>query len=326
MTKQSYFMATSICTLVIVFSVFTAQAETVGKSFLEMRDLSPNAKCRECTDPPRGPKGITGPTGAQGPTGPTGSTGASLGPTGPTGPTGPKGPTGLTGTTGPKGSATSVGPTGPPGSTGPTGLTGPTGPTGGTAPNIPYFLAVNTAAGTTGGSTANTGGLLNQTYAYSSSITQGQPVPFTEIPSQNPIPGITWVSNTVLTGIPAGIYEVTFGLGEFLTAGVTDGQLSTTNMTFSLFENGVVAANRATVSFMLLNFAAQAINFKVINSNYFHTINTISVFSTGVNNSLQIRFVLGTNNPSTLSQIVTNSSNPLATNPTLGFFLVKKIQ
>ncbi len=324
MTKQSYFMATSICTLFLALSVFTAEAETVGKSFLEMQDLSPNAKCHECTEPPRGPKGITGPTGAQGPTGPTGPTGASLGPTGPTGPTGPKGPTGLTGSTGPQGSAGFVGPTGPPGPTGPTGLTGPTGPTGGTAPNIPYFLAVNTVASTPGGATSSTSGLLNQAYAFSP-VNQGQPVLFTEIPSQNPIPGVTWVGNSVLTGMPAGTYEVAFGLGEFLSINSNAGSVGNIYMTFSLFENGAASANRATVTFQLLNVAASSLNNKIISSNYFHTIYTISVFSTGVNNSLQVKFLSGSANPSSISQIIV-SSTPPATNPTLGFFLVKKIQ
>lgn len=321
MKKQNSFILIFIC-IVILTLVVQAEAQSVGRSNLEMMDLSPHANCCECTKPQQGPVGFPGATGSTGPTGGTGPTGPPNGPVGPTGPTGPSGPRGNIGPPGPPGPASSVvGPTGP---MGPIvqGPIGPTGPSG--ISTVPYFYAIN--IGSSGGSTGSVNG---QPASFSASFTAGSNVPFSMVTSQNPIPGVSW-DGFILSNIPSGIYEVSYGLGQFYGFNISGaagspGSQAGNSAAFTLLEDNIppTVPHKAILSFAMVmgivSGGAGGINWSAC-SNVWDAVSTISNFTAAGTHTLSIQLIGGSPSPTTLSQENVNGNTPL-----LGFFLVRKI-
>ncbi len=317
MKKQNSFILIFICIFVLSLFVVKVEAQSVGKSNLEMIDLPPHANCCECTKPQQGPIGFPGTTGATGPTGGTGPTGPPNGPTGATGPTGPSGPRGHVGPPGPPGPASST--TGPTGPMGPIvqGPRGPIGPPG--ISTTPYFYAIN--IGSSGGSTGSVNG---QAASFSASFTTGSSVPFSMVTSQNPISGISW-NGFILSNIPSGIYEVSYGLGQFYGFNVP-GALGQAGSfaAFTLLEDNLppLVPHKAIVSFLFaigVTTSLAGADWSA-NSNVWDTVSTISVFIGAGTHTLTIQYVGGSASPTMLSQQNINSNDPL-----LGFFLVRKI-
>ncbi len=270
--------------------------------------------CCECVKPPQGSqgnKGLIGPTGPMGPTGPIGPSG------GPTGATGITGPTGMIGDQGPPGPQGNTGPNGYPGTTGPQGPVGSTGPKGptGLASGFPYFLAINVAS--QGGSTATSSGVLF-TVALSASFIPGGAVPFTEVASQNPIPGVNW-TGTVLQNIPDGIYQVSYGLGQFYGLDANLNLTTSSYAFFALYVNGSKAIPTVGLSFALATFI-NGTQFVSLDDNRFHSIVTV------IKNPVSLSVNLVDSSDGTGSRSLSQAKFQSTDDPTLGYFLVEKIQ
>ncbi len=316
MKVATAFVFTALVIQVFIKTSLLADVDAIGNPSGNLLNLSESASCCDCDKPKKGPKGYQGITGPTGPIGLTGPTGPFEGYQGPVGPTGPQGPSGVSGPTGIIGNTGPVGPIGPTGSAGPSGATGFTGPAGPMA-DVPYYYAVNLMS--QGGTSSS---VLGFGTAVSALINQGSPVPFTEVPSANPITGLV-PGNTIT--VPPGIYEVTFGLGIIFGCSVTTDNLGQKDDDQYLYFELFVDSSRLTPNVSLsptygISFKAGVVLSYQNLDNQFHTISTI-INITGSPKPVKVQFVDGAAS-ARLSQILISAED----DPTLGFILIKKLQ